>query len=822
MSTFYSEFIANKKNIVIPRIQRDYVQGQNKSIIKGFIEELRNSLINHKKIDLNYIYGSFDKDSNFTAIDGQQRLTTLWLLYFYISARAGETLSVDLIYQDREYAESFVKALKANAQSIHDYEENSFKDFIENQLWFLLSWEENSFMDFIENQPWFLLSWKKDTSVVSMIETLSVINDSFRDGTDFSKLWDNIITTGSDQITFSFKDVGGLNDDVYIKMNSRGRPLSEFENLKSWMDGKISECWKEKPGKVQEWQQHMDNEWTDLFWNNRNQNQEHPEEIDDEQLRLFYNLMYLYWIKEHNDESLFDKADYEKIKFLLDIPDEDNKSVDAKVLERIKSKEHFALPLYVLEKSKFFDEKTFDFIFQCLNQFSEKIEELNKTDLFFWEQAESQKATTIFYQMALSEESSEYKRLALTYAVSIFFQENTSTDNNFAKWLYHLRNIIINTDINVYNFKKILDDIDALSSNCKKNDIDEFLQNVACNKFAGFNEKQIEEEKIKSRIIISNDESLIKEMKQLENHPFFVGQIKCIFDFLGESPDIEKFTAYSKVMRKLFDSDGLALNNNTSFRKALMSCTTEDWTFGNYYTESDFNFMHGRQDKKAFLFGFEDKDKQHYNECIKVLIDWILSAGMEDADNNDLEKYFNDMADKAHFDGNDWRYYFCKYDQVWEYMEGSNCRFENNNKVILLSKQRINGRHAELRSYCLYQDYTKDNSSNWNIGYYDSAETDESGCLYFDRYDISGARWALDVNYNQNDSEEYVISFFIQDSEYNYITEKYTEQLAPFLQKYGLEFRDNKKDRYYSKSLSKDNVKISELTDQLNGIIKGK
>lgn len=804
MSTFYSEFIANKKNIVIPRIQRDYVQGQNKSIIKGFIEELRNSLINHKKIDLNYIYGSFDKDSNFTAIDGQQRLTTLWLLYFYISARAGETLSVDLIYQDREYAESFVKALKANAQSIHDYEENSFKDFI-------------------ENQPWFLLSWKKDTSVVSMIETLSVINDSFRGGTDLSELWDNIINTGLDQITFSFKDVGGLNDDVYIKMNSRGRPLSEFENLKSWMDGKISECWKEKPEKVQEWQQHMDNEWTDLFWNNRNQNQEHPEEIDDEQLRLFYNLMYLYWIKEHNDESLFDKADYEKIKFLLDIPDEDNKSVDAKVLERIKSKEHFALPLYVLEKSKFFDENTFEFILQCLNQFSEKIEELNKTDLFFWEQAESQKATTIFYQMALSEESSEYKRLALAYAVSIFFQENTSTDNNFAKWLYHLRNIIINTDINVYNFKKILDDIDTLSSNCKKNDIDEFLQNVACNKFAGFNEMQIEEEKIKSRIIISKNESLIKEMKQLENHPFFVGQIKWIFDFLGESPDVEKFTAYSKVMRKLFDSDGLALNNNTSFRKALMSCTTEDWTSRN---GSIINFMYSKTDMKAFLSGSEGKYLK--NVCLKQLIENILSDDKKNADNNDLEKYFNadKIADKAPFCEKDWRYYFCKYDEVWNYMAEGNCRFENNNKVIILSKERINSYHVELRSYCMYQYYRKDKSSKikWDIGYYYSAETDESGCLYFDRNDISGARWALDVNYNQNDSEEYVISFFIQDSEYNYITEKYTEQLAPFLQKYGLEFRDNKKDRYYSKSLSEDDVKkqIPELTEQLNEIIKGK
>ena len=38
----------------------------------------------------------------------------------------------------------------------------------------------------------------------------------------------------------------------------------------------------------------MDNAWTDMFWQNRNLEQEHPEEIDDEQLFYFYNLLILY------------------------------------------------------------------------------------------------------------------------------------------------------------------------------------------------------------------------------------------------------------------------------------------------------------------------------------------------------------------------------------------------------------------------------------------------------------------------------------------------------------------------------------------------
>lgn len=46
----------------------------------------------------------------------------------------------------------------------------------------------------------------------------------------------------------------------------------------------------------------MDNKWADMFWDNRNRQQEHPEEIDDEQLYCLYNLLILYHIQ--NDELL--------------------------------------------------------------------------------------------------------------------------------------------------------------------------------------------------------------------------------------------------------------------------------------------------------------------------------------------------------------------------------------------------------------------------------------------------------------------------------------------------------------------------------------
>lgn len=65
----------NNKTILIPLLQRDYVQGSEKSaVISPFLDALL-----EKDCDLNYIYG-YEKDGCFVPVDGQQRLTTLWLL----------------------------------------------------------------------------------------------------------------------------------------------------------------------------------------------------------------------------------------------------------------------------------------------------------------------------------------------------------------------------------------------------------------------------------------------------------------------------------------------------------------------------------------------------------------------------------------------------------------------------------------------------------------------------------------------------------------------------------------------------------------------
>jgi uncharacterized protein with ParB-like and HNH nuclease domain len=79
----FPELLKNHK-IEIPIIQRDYAQGRKdkKEIRINFLTALHQSILEDKNIKLDFIYGSIVDDS-FQPLDGQQRLTTLFLLCYY-------------------------------------------------------------------------------------------------------------------------------------------------------------------------------------------------------------------------------------------------------------------------------------------------------------------------------------------------------------------------------------------------------------------------------------------------------------------------------------------------------------------------------------------------------------------------------------------------------------------------------------------------------------------------------------------------------------------------------------------------------------------
>ena len=75
--------LIQKTKIEIPIIQRDYAQGRKDKVKvrEGFLGALEHAL-DGNPIELDFIYGSKNNDC-LQPLDGQQRLTTLFLLYWH-------------------------------------------------------------------------------------------------------------------------------------------------------------------------------------------------------------------------------------------------------------------------------------------------------------------------------------------------------------------------------------------------------------------------------------------------------------------------------------------------------------------------------------------------------------------------------------------------------------------------------------------------------------------------------------------------------------------------------------------------------------------
>ena len=98
--------LINKYKIVVPKIQRDYIQGRANLTVKKnreeFVEELTRSLLENRQMSLNFIYGTSD-NGIFIPIDGQQRLTTLFLLHLYIFAKSNNVDKIKILQENFRY-----------------------------------------------------------------------------------------------------------------------------------------------------------------------------------------------------------------------------------------------------------------------------------------------------------------------------------------------------------------------------------------------------------------------------------------------------------------------------------------------------------------------------------------------------------------------------------------------------------------------------------------------------------------------------------------------------------------------------------------------
>ena len=253
-------------NLIVPEIQREYVWGNNPDVLRKFLSELEEKAAPCKEchyvhtdetINVGFLYSykppyarvELERILDEYLIDGQQRITTLFLLLFYratIEGRLSEFLSIirygeeeselAFNYKVRSLTQQFVKDFIAYAQKIG----TPAFDFIMDQ----------------EDAPsWLLDDYKSDPTISSMLQSLGIISEVF--GNTENRYYDFLLT----HIHFwHFKtDVTSQGEELYITMNARGEQLVDNEMKKSRILAKSEVLDNENNWEI----------WQTFFWRNR-------------------------------------------------------------------------------------------------------------------------------------------------------------------------------------------------------------------------------------------------------------------------------------------------------------------------------------------------------------------------------------------------------------------------------------------------------------------------------------------------------------------------------------------------------------------------
>ncbi|MGK0363403.1 MAG: hypothetical protein ACI85O_000448 [Saprospiraceae bacterium] len=715
--------LINEHRIEIPIIQRDYAQGRentkSKDIRENFVAQLHKALSSANETDklhLNFVYGkvngrlnatkqaenkaaiksmlsavqSYSQNMNLTVsceikelenteqginatsfipLDGQQRLTTLYLLHWYLMMRLGK--------KDKSILENFSYRIRPSS-----------KDFCDGLINEELSFELNdSVSEKIKNTNWFFSFWKKDPTVRGMLNMLDEIHKQFKENSteDLTDFWEGLTSNEQPSISFEFLDLDDYNltNELYIKMNARGKSLTEFENFKAWL---IEEVGEQKIG-TEDWKLKIDTIWADLFWNHRD---DANMLIDEEYMRFFRNMTQIHFVMQNSFVS-GDQSETTKENTNIAREIATTKGNDGEYILKSNSfyKEH-----------QLFEKENLKEIFSIIELLSQKIEKL---DVF--ENVDFFKSGKSIFKSFISG-TMTYPNKVLFYGMMLYLLKNQKDEfykKNFKSWMRVIQNLIENSTIDsLTTFSSALKGLQELSE--YSHDIYNYLAKTDA-KISGFGRFQSEEELRKTMLI--KDETLNEaEFIEFENHTYFKGQVNFLLELCAANGLInnDKFNDYGQKCAAIF-SHKMKNFDDVTFERAL-------FTKGNYLIRPSTNWC---------FITMQTPQKKHpkpQDWRSKIFIQKIDNEGNLPNQLNILKKLLDSLKVDSWYDGmneliknhniTDWSKYFIKFEECIKVCQQRYIRRDNNDETIkLLGSSGTYGYYRELRSYCFYLQNTK-------------------------------------------------------------------------------------------------------------------
>ena len=584
--------LLKEHNIVIPIIQRDYAQGRKdkEEIRDNFLNALFQSINTDTPIKLDFIYGSVE-DGDSQPLDGQQRLTTLFLLHWYAAVKS-QLLNKDIMnvlkkftYETRISSREFCNTLVLNP--------------IQITKTIVLSSQ-------IVDSAWFFLSWKKDPTIDAMLRTLNDIHKYFF---DIENLWEKL-TSDANLISFyhiELEDIG-LTDDLYIKMNARGKLLSSFENFKASFQKHINDNkWDDDKDFVNTFAFKIDTKWTDLFWTHRKENK-----IDEAFTRFISTIAMCRQSINKTENRL------QIIKELQDKPD--------------------------MVRTNMFDENDFIYLTECFDTyckvFDENLNVKHNFPLFQHAPAEN-----IFSGIVFEGQNASYSLKVLFYAQTEYLiKVSEFNQEKFQDWMRVVRNIVARGDVEKTGnrptiirdpgqFYGVINLIYELSSGCE--DIYTYLSSNQIK--SSFAKEQIEEEKLKAKLIVANPDNK-SVIFNTEDTDLLQGKISfalyCIDYEAGMALDIKRLESVKNVISTYFKDDK---DINNDLRRALLTIADNDGNYHYYkYWWSFWNVVNANKRSlidsylRSLEFYIYGRFSEEYKIYIKKLILKLMNNNLQE------------------------------------------------------------------------------------------------------------------------------------------------------------------------------------------------
>lgn len=594
--------------VEIPIIQRDYAQGRQgkEELRKTFLKDLKHALDSGEPLKLDFVYGAAERGA-FTPLDGQQRLTTLWLLHWYLAYMAGKMdegvrqVLAKFTYETRTSSREFCKRLSG---------------------FFECPSAEGGVVDHIQNQTWFRSAWKQDPTIQSMLRMLGGTSCQGKDGIEgafesidgvsaYEKYWEKLSGV-SCPIEFYALDIHGINqtDDLYIKMNARGKPLTSFENLKADLAGYIqnkaktttvsvkttvSTEWKNLDKKDDGFAIKMDTDWMDIFWKNRS-----PDSAVDEiyfafLIRYFFNA-YALQLNKLGDLQKGDDPIFDYLYGRNAISDEENERIVYLGFDEVFKK--------VLDG----DDMLLERLYVTLDNFSRFLCDFgNGKEVCFdapWSVGKDDKS--YFVPRYINHETlSDFAgnrirkidritqpRRVIFHAICRFFEKGWTKEDGLAlhDWMRVVWNIVENANVDtipgMIGCLKLIDELGSHSHN-----ILEWLNCPEKSLESKFANDQVSEEIEKAKQIFSDATGAWKiKIEDAEKTAFFNGAIRFLYKDGNGDVDWNFFDTKLRNAKKFFDKGGVGneYRKNALLLRAFLASEQ-------IRAESGFWFGHGKE-----------------------------------------------------------------------------------------------------------------------------------------------------------------------------------------------------------------------------------